>query len=129
MKHQAEAMEFPAFAELPFDGRTKREKTKLAKVWDIFQDIRKIAAEKGMLVPQTFAAKVLGISSQRVWVLVDDGKLESVEFNGTRFITEKSLIEFAQLERKAGRPPKLPTTYGEAAKYSKDFAKEYVKSK
>jgi hypothetical protein len=128
MKYQAEVMEFPAFAELPLGGKTKREKTQLAKVWDAFQDIRKVVEEKGMLVPQTFASKVMGVSHQRIGELLNNGKLESVEFNGTRFVTEESLIAFCKTERKTGRPPKLPTTYGEAAKRSIEYAKETVKN-
>jgi hypothetical protein len=118
MRFEAEAMEFPAFADMP-----KREKSKLAKVWETFQAMSKIVEEKGMLVPQTFAAKVLGISKQRVGVLADAGKIEAIEFNGTRFITEQSLIAHAKTERKAGRPLKLPATYGEAMKFGMDHAK------
>ncbi len=108
---KAEVLEFPAFVDLP-----KREKSKLSTVWDIFYEMSRIVDEKGMLVPQTFAAKVLGISKQRVGQLADAGKLEAIEFNGTRFITENSLVDHAKTERKVGRPysvkaPTLRETY------------------
>lgn len=99
---EAEALEFPAFADLP-----KREKSKVAHVWDTFRELSRVTEEKGMLVPQTFVAKLLGISTQRVHQLVAEGRFETYEMNGIPLITENSIVAFAKLERKSGRPLKV----------------------
>jgi hypothetical protein len=100
--------DFPFVAELP-----KREKSKLAKVWDTFQELRAATAEHGSLVPTVMAANILGVSRQRVMQLVVDGKLISVCIHGQPFIGEKSLVEHARSERKTGRPFKIPETSGD----------------
>jgi hypothetical protein len=78
-----------------------------------------------MLVPQTFTAGLLDISKQRVAQLIDAGKLEAVEFNGTRFVTERSVVALAQSERKSGRPfnVKAPTLR-ESYRMVKDMKKK-----
>lgn len=102
---EAEATEFPFMAEVP-----KREKSKLARVWDHFKAVSAVVEQKGMLVPQHLAAELLGVSRQRIWVLANEGRLEGVELGGIRYVTEDSVIAFAKLERKAGRPVALPKT-------------------
>jgi len=101
---EASVNEFPFVAALP-----KREKSKMAKLWDSFREVKAITDEKGMLLPQKFAADLIGVSRQRVQELVEDGRLERVDLRGHPFITEKSMIAFAQSERKNGRPVKLPS--------------------
>lgn len=96
---EAEATEFPFMAEVP-----KSEKSKLAKVWDHFKAVSAVVEKKGMLVPQHLAAELLGVSRQRIWVLANEGRLEGIELGGIRYVTEDSVIAFAKLERKAGRP-------------------------
>lgn len=97
--------EFPFVADLP-----KREKSKLAKLWDHFQEVRKATAEHGVLLPQHYAAKLLCLSPQRICQLLDDGKLACVDVGGIRYVTEASMMNWAQSERdKGGRPPKVPT--------------------
>jgi hypothetical protein len=108
--------EFPFVASLP-----KREKSKLAKAWDTFRALSKIAETEGLPIPQLYAAKVLGISRQRVYALVEEGRLKVVIVNGERFVTENSVIEYAKSERKAGRPPKIPETLGEAYRAAKEL--------
>lgn len=100
---EAEATEFPFMAQVP-----KREKSKLARVWDHFKAVSAVVEEKGMLVPQHLAAELLGVSRQRIWVLANEGRLEGIELGGIRYVTEDSVIAFAKLERKAGRPVELP---------------------
>jgi hypothetical protein len=92
--------EFPFVAEIP-----KREKTKVAKIWDQFQELARVQKEHGIVISQTMASKMLNISSQRVGQFLDEGRLQFVEMDGIRFVTEKSIIEFAKMERKNGRPP------------------------
>jgi hypothetical protein len=96
---EAVATDFPFVAELP-----KREKSKVVKVWESFQELSRVSAVEGMLIPQAFAAKVLDVSRQRVYELSGEGRLKVVLVNGHKFVTEKSVIDYAKSERKAGRP-------------------------
>lgn len=102
--HEAAVTEFPFVEAMP-----KREKSKLAKLWEHFQELKAIAAEKGVIIPQNYAADLLGVSRQRVHQLVNDGRLEAVEVRGIRFVTEASVMEWAKAERdKGGRPATVP---------------------
>jgi len=119
---EVDCMEFAFVSALP-----KREKSKLAKVWDTFNELRAAMASKGDLVPATMAAKCLDISRQRVWELMQAGKLDRVEVDGHVFVTADSVVALAKSERKAGRPFKTPTNYREAWKVSVAAGKEMVK--
>lgn len=116
---KAEVLEMPFVQDLP-----KREKSKLENVWEAFEEISRVVSEKGMLIPQTFAATLLGISRQRVNELVDLGGLESHVVNGVRFVTENSVVAYAQRERKAGRPHNLPVTMKESLKRSRQLVRK-----
>lgn len=94
-------VEFPFVQSLP-----KREKSKLAKVWDLFNEARRISQEKGLLVPATLAATLCDVSRNRIYELMQDGRLDRIELNGHVFVTEQSLVAWAATERKAGRPVK-----------------------
>jgi len=102
---ESEAIEFPFVDSMP-----KREKSRMQRVWDHFQEVKSIVAEKGMVVPQHLVAELLGVSRQRVGELTDRGRFEVVVIGGVRYLTERSVIAFAKEERKNGRPPKLPET-------------------
>jgi hypothetical protein len=82
---------------------------------------------KGTVVPPVLAAKLLGISRQRVWELANDGKLERIEFEGHSFISENSIVALAKTERKAGRPFKIPETVKECWVAARGQAKEMSK--
>ena len=96
---EAAINEFPFVAELP-----KREKSKLADLWDRFQEVKAITDKKGMIVPPIVAAELLGVSRQRIWQLMEGGRLARLEWRGQVFVTERDLMEFAESERKTGRP-------------------------
>jgi hypothetical protein len=97
---EAAVTEFPFVQALP-----KREKSRLGRLWDHFQEVRAAVKENGALLPQHYAADLLGLSRQRVHVLVNEGKLKSIEVGGLRYVTESSLVAWAQAERdKGGRP-------------------------
>lgn len=99
------AAEFPFVETLP-----KREKSKLAMMWEQARRLSQIIEEVGALVPQHLVAEVLGVSKQRVGQFVDEGRLENVEFCGVRYCTERSVLAFAKIERKiTGRPPHKPS--------------------
>jgi len=116
---EAEAFDFPFVSELP-----KREKTKFRKIWDTFQALRALTAEKGTLVPSSLAAKILGVSRQRVDQLIQEGRLECHSVDGHNFISEASFVEFAKQERKTGRPPKSPSLR-DCAEVTKEILKKY----
>lgn len=123
--HEAIVNEFPFVAELP-----KREKSKLAKLWDQLAEVRAITNEKGLILPQSFVSKLLDVSDQRISQLLDDGKLDGVCINGRRFVTEKSVIEWAGQEHKTGRPTKAHQVAEEGnlatAKHCFKAAKDWV---
>jgi hypothetical protein len=98
---QIEACDFPFVETLP-----KREKSRLRKLWDHFQEAKAIAAEHGMLVPCPVAAQIVGVSRQRIDQLCADGLLRLVQLGGHNYVTENSLVAWAQTERKQGRPTK-----------------------
>jgi len=93
--------EFPFVAEMP-----KREKSKVMKVWEHFRELSRISEVEGMLIPMAYAALVLDVCRQRVYQLADDGRLKVIEVNGHQFVTERSVVDYAATERKAGRPLK-----------------------
>ena len=77
----------------------------IRRLWDDIEEICQLQKVKGPVLPTTMAAEALGVSSQRVFQIVQDGRLEAVAMHGRNFITAASLIEFAKLEKsKGGRP-------------------------
>jgi hypothetical protein len=115
-------LEFPFTADLPAaereDGQTRRERAERQ-----VRVLRTMIEKKGVYMPIGIVSRVLDVSRQRVHDIVRQGHLDKVEFDGTTFITEASLIEYVNSERKAGRPPKVPTIK-EMAVMAKDFASE-----
>lgn len=109
--------EFPFVKDLP-----KREKTKLAKLMDTFNEARALVETRGMLVPLAFASKIVGVSRQRIDELCGAGKLERVYLGEQPFVTEASLIEWARSERKTGRPVKTPEGIREIWKAARESA-------
>lgn len=99
--HEAESLTFPFLEHVPL-----REKSKMRRAWDYFQKLREEVAAKGMIVPQHVVCELFGVSRSRVGQWLDEGRLESVDVGGMRYVTERSIKEFAKVERKNGRPPK-----------------------
>lgn len=110
--------DFPFVEELP-----KREKSKVAKIWDAFQVMRAATKEHGCMVPEVLAAKLANISKQRIAELAEKGTLERIQIAGHNYITETSFLNWVSTERKAGRPPKVPTK-ADLWRTSVDTAKE-----
>jgi hypothetical protein len=114
-----EEQDFPFVEKLP-----KREKSKLAKVWEDLQAFHALQKEHGILLTPRFAGALLGVGKSRIDQLMDVGKLSRVEFQGHPYIPEGSVIELARSERKNGRPFKLPTTAKEMWKVAKSMGKK-----
>lgn len=112
------AIEFPFVERLP-----KREKSRLQKAWDLFQEAKAAQDKHGFLVPERLAAKVAGVSQQRISQLRQAGVLLTVDIDEHPFITEDSLVEWMKSERKRGRPPKVQTA-SECWQAAREFASE-----
>ena len=110
MKCEAQIAEFPFVAEMP-----KREKSKLVKVWELFEQVKREQERVGVLVHPVHCAALLGVCRQRVYQLIQDGRLERIDFGGHQMITERSMLKFCASERKAGRPC-LPENAAEMVK-------------
>jgi hypothetical protein len=119
MFEAADIAEFPFVAGLP-----KRERSRLENMWDQMADLRAIVASKGMLIPSRLAAKILGISRQRVEELLKEGRLELVQVEGHNFIPESSVVAYARSERKAGRPVKSPDSPRECFTAAREYGRE-----
>lgn len=92
--------EFPFVASLP-----KSEKKKLRSLWDQWEELKQFALSRGHLIPTGMAHTLAGVSRNRVYQLIEDGRLERYQVGHHSFITEESLIKFVESERKSGRPP------------------------
>jgi len=91
--------DFPFVSDLP-----KREQKKVSSVWDELEIIASLVKENGPPVPHSMCALALGVSKQRIYQLVESGRLKTMEYGGQKHVSRNSLYEFATQERKAGRP-------------------------
>jgi hypothetical protein len=98
--------EFPFVAELP-----KREKGRVRTLWDALDGFIDLVEQHGPPVGFTMAAKLLGLSRERIYQLADAKKFTVIMSpDGRQVIGAKSLVEFAETERKNGRPLKFDST-------------------
>lgn len=87
----------------------KRTKSKLEKLTEHIAEVRRLNEQHGVLIPATYAATLLGVSRQRVDELMSDGRLVRLRAFDHVYVTEESMKDYARTERKAGRPPKVPS--------------------
>ena len=119
----ADLAEFPFMGELP-----KREAKRVHSVWDKWAEIKAIIAAKGTLIPMTLAAEMGGVSKQRIYQLVEAGKLEHVKVGNLGFIAEESFMAWVSSERKTGRPlSHIPEDTVGQAKFSAKMARQWAK--
>lgn len=85
----------------------KGEKKLWQRVREHIDEIKRITDKRGIPVPQKLAANLLNVSQQRIDQLLKEGRLELVLVGGHPFVTEDSIVEYAQTERKQGRPTKM----------------------
>lgn len=121
---EADALEFPFVVGLP-----KREKSKVVRLWEKLAELREVMERNGQIVPASFAAKLLGISHQRILQLAEAGKLERIDVDNHVFVTERSIVELAKAERQAGRPFKVPQSNRELLKLSMAHARDQISPK
>ena|SRR5579864_1262414 len=93
-------------AEFPFvEALPKREGKRTLSRWEVFKEFVDLCERKGPPIGTTLAAELLGVSKQRVYDFIKEGRLEVVEDPlGRSVITGNSFIEFCHQERKNGRP-------------------------
>lgn len=104
-----------AITEFPFvDALPKREKSRLARTWELIRVMSAVTEKEGQLVPVMLAAKCLGYSRSSVDDAVLNGHLKRVDIDGHVFITENSIVEFAKKERRMGRPPMKQVSWVES---------------
>lgn len=84
--------------------------------------LRVMVESEGQLVPVALVAECFNLSKQRIHGIAEQGHLKKVDIHGTSYITEKSLVEYLNTERKSGRPKK--PSMRQMWKASRDFAKE-----
>jgi len=101
MNAEVSITEFPFVAEMP-----KREKSKLAKLWDELSVARDTVEEHGALLPMYLAAELMNVSRQRVDQLLESGKLQGAVVFDKRWVLQSSVEAWAREEHKAGRPLK-----------------------
>jgi len=117
-----------AIAEFPFcESLPKVDESSLSKTERLQRRlavIRTMAETDGQMIPVALAAELLGVSRQRVHEIVTQGNLKKHTIHGTSYVTENSLLEFVKTERKAGRPPKFPSSIRDCAKAAIKFGRE-----
>lgn len=116
--------EFPFVADLP-----KRKKSALRTALEELERFSQYQANHGTLVPVKFASRVLCVSTQRVYEMIQTGKLESVEFSGHPFVTQESVLKFCRSEKdKGGRPRKTSIVQAVtlAAQLTKDVGQAII---
>jgi hypothetical protein len=118
---EAAANEFPFVESLP-----KREKSRVLKTLDLLVEFSDLQKKHGTLLPAPLAWGVLGVSRQRLYELLAEGRLKGIQHHGQWYIPEAEFVEFCKLERKSGRPFKRPT-FRECLTRGKELTKEFSK--
>lgn len=81
-----------------------------------------VQRDNGPLCQVSLAAKLMDVSRQRMYQLIDEGTFRSWEFFGHRYVCANDVKAFMEVERKSGRPWKEPSAK-ELWKMSQDWAK------
>ena len=103
-------------------------KKELKHLLEIIRGFREWGTRDGGLMPFATAAKLLGVSKQRVNDLVAEGTFKPVEFAGKKWLTANQIEEFIKLKREPGRPWHKPSIK-EMWKMSREGAKDQAKEK
>jgi hypothetical protein len=95
----SDTQDFPFVHSLP-----KREKKKLFSLWDNLTEYRISVQTYGPPVAPIVAAKLLGISRQRLHQIRDRFQT-IIAPDGSQYFSADSVAEYAKKERIGGRPP------------------------
>lgn len=99
--------EFPFASSMPA--------SKKHKVRDALSIIDELSAEmdkSGIPLPKVYVAQLLGVTPQRITVLVANGTLETVQMGKVELIKGNSVREYFKSDRKPGRPTKKEWSRG-----------------
>jgi hypothetical protein len=107
MLMMTEAIEQLEFGSAIVASLPKKERSRYEQMMDRYRKVKAIVEKKGMIIPAQLAAKILCVSRQRLADLYDEGRIERVDLDGHVYVTEDTLVAYAQSERKAGRPSKF----------------------
>jgi hypothetical protein len=97
----------------------------IKKLLDLIRLLREMNSREGGLLPYATAAKMMGLSKQRVNALVAEGTFKPVEFAGKKWLTANQIEEFIKLNREPGRPWNKPSVK-EMWKMSHEGAKDQM---
>lgn len=90
-------------AEFPFvEAMPARQLSRWQRFWQQYRVFKDLVKRHGDLVPQVYAAKLGGVSVQRIDQLCLAGNLVRVYWDGHAFITEDSFVAWAKSERRPG---------------------------
>ncbi len=85
---------------MPPKGKKLTSAQKLER--DIEEYTRAMVGETGPLIAQTVAAQVLGMSRQRVFQLVESGRLSRWEFFNAPYVSLPEVVRFKAIPRPHG---------------------------
>lgn len=86
------------FPDLPTVKLPKRVKSK----WEELNELCDLVDKHGPIIPISVAADLLDLSRQRVYQLIDEGLLVPVDFASKRWLAEKQIRAFVEVERSTG---------------------------
>lgn len=88
----------------------------------VLKEYEEAQARHGLLVPISTVAEAMGVTPQRVTMLIDAGRIAAVTVSGRRWAVAKSVMEFlAAGPRPNGRPRKL-SKWGNSVRVGKELA-------
>lgn len=92
----------------------------------VFRAYLKATAEHGHLATVPMVRSALGLSKQRVWQLINEGRIPTIRVGRINYVPLPALEQFLSIERKAGRPikhdPKLAAIAKALLENPEDFA-------
>ena len=102
--------------------------TGIRGVIDHTREFFRIVKLHGGLVPMSTVATVLGVSRQRVHQLVGEGTFSHWTFYGMKWLSQKEVVSFAKLNRRAGENQYRPSAK-QMWKDSRKVGPEFMKNR
>jgi len=102
--------------------------TGIRGVIDHTREFFRIVKLHGGLVPMSTVATVLGVSRQRVHQLVGEGTFSHWTFYGMKWLSQKEVVSFAKLNRRAGENQYRPSAK-QMWKDSRKVCPEFMKNR
>lgn len=109
---ERDAVDFWWLAGLP-----EQERRAVMRLWEQCEEQERVTVQKPFLVPAALAAKLAHVTRPYIYLLIMQGRLEGVKFQGRRMATLGSVRLYARERPKQGvRPvPEKPWTKKEEA--------------